>query len=199
MVYTQLNVKTDLFKTIQFSIRTQLSSIWPIDLTLSGAITPGQSGPGSDGNKGVPRISQSSSLTGASPSEFLVSYPGHSLVGVLLHWRGTISVFCSLSSSQLLLAPPWRENLRTWWYVYSLSQTDLFIPSSGLFSSMEWNYLRTIVLIDLEFNRCPSNWPRAVFSMFKGLDLNAAVHVKNRYYRSIRRKLDLLDHECLFL
>ena len=29
------------------------SSIWPMDRTLSGAITPGQSGPGSIGNEGV--------------------------------------------------------------------------------------------------------------------------------------------------
>ena len=29
------------------------SSIWPIDRTLSGVTTPGQSGPGSDGNEGV--------------------------------------------------------------------------------------------------------------------------------------------------
>ena len=28
-------------------------SIWPIDGTLSGATPPGQSGPGSNGNKGV--------------------------------------------------------------------------------------------------------------------------------------------------
>ena len=55
------------------------SSIWPIDRTLSGAITPGQSGPGSDGNKGVLRISQSTGVTGASPSDCLVTYPGHSL------------------------------------------------------------------------------------------------------------------------
>ena len=48
-VYTQLNVTTVLFQTIQFSISAQLSSIWPIDRTLSGATTPGQSRPGSDG------------------------------------------------------------------------------------------------------------------------------------------------------
>ena len=39
-----------------FSISTQFSSIWPIDRTLSGATTPGQSGPGSDGNEGVLHI-----------------------------------------------------------------------------------------------------------------------------------------------
>ena len=42
---------------------------------------PGQSGPGSDGNEGVLRIPQSSSTAGTSPSDCLVSYPGHFLVG----------------------------------------------------------------------------------------------------------------------
>ena len=60
----------------------QFTSIWPIDRTLSGAITPGQSGPGIDGNEGVLRIPQSTSITGASPSDCLVSYLGHSLGGV---------------------------------------------------------------------------------------------------------------------
>ena len=41
--------------------------------------TPGQSGHGSNGNKRVLHIPQSSSITGASPSDCLVSYPGHSL------------------------------------------------------------------------------------------------------------------------
>ena len=42
---------------------------------------PGQSGPGSNGNEGVLHISQSPSITGTSPSDFLVSYPGLSLEG----------------------------------------------------------------------------------------------------------------------
>ena len=53
----------------------QCSSIWPIDGTLSGATSPGQSGPGSDGNEGVFCILQHSSITGTSPSHCLVSYP----------------------------------------------------------------------------------------------------------------------------
>ena len=91
-MYTQLNVKTVLFQTIQFSISTvsmsktvlfqtiqlskstKFSSIWPIDRTLSGATTPDQSGPGSDCNEGVLNIPQSSSITGTSPSDCLVSY-----------------------------------------------------------------------------------------------------------------------------
>ena len=73
-------------------------SIWPIDRTLSGATTPGQSGPGSDGNEGVLSIPQSSSITEALPSDCLVSYPGHYLgAGVLPLCRDAIGVFCSTS------------------------------------------------------------------------------------------------------
>ena len=43
---------------------------------------PGQSVPGSNGNKGVLRIPQSSYFTGTSPSDCLESYPGYSLVCV---------------------------------------------------------------------------------------------------------------------
>ena len=46
-------------------------------MALSGATTPGQNRPGSIGNEGVFRIPQSSSITGTSPSDCLVSYPGH--------------------------------------------------------------------------------------------------------------------------
>ena len=78
-----LNVKTVLFKRIQFSISTQFSSIWPMDRTLSDATTPGQSEPGSDNNDGVLHIPQSSSIIGASTSDCFVSYQGHLLVGGL--------------------------------------------------------------------------------------------------------------------
>ena len=70
-----LNVKTVLFEAIQFS------SMLPMDSTLSGPTTTGQSELGSDGNEGILNISQSSSITGASPSDCLGSYPGPSLVG----------------------------------------------------------------------------------------------------------------------
>ena len=78
-VYTLLNVKT--VQEIQFSISTLFSSIWPIDRTLSGATTLGQSGPGSDGNEEVLCISQCSSITGSSPSDCQLSYPGHLFEG----------------------------------------------------------------------------------------------------------------------
>ena len=66
-----------LFQTIQFTIRTHFISFWLIDRTHSVATTPGQSGPGSDGCEGVLRIHQSLCITGNSPSDCLVSYPGH--------------------------------------------------------------------------------------------------------------------------
>ena len=57
----------------------RFSYIWPIDMTLSYATTPDQSGPGSDSNEGVICIPQRSSFIGASPSVCLVSYVGRSL------------------------------------------------------------------------------------------------------------------------
>ena len=68
-------------------------------MTLSSATTPGQCGPGSDGNEGVLRIPQNSSITVPSPSDCLVSYPGFSWMGVLPLCRGVVSIF--YSSSQL--------------------------------------------------------------------------------------------------
>ena len=47
--------------------------------TLSSPITTNHSGPGSDRSEGVPRIPQSSNLTGASPSDCLMSDRGHPL------------------------------------------------------------------------------------------------------------------------
>ena len=99
--YIQLNVKkTILFLTLQFSISHFLhsvkmcnSSIWSINRALSVATTADQSGPGIDGNKGALRISQSSYITKASPFDWLMSYPGHSLVRVSPLCRDTVSVF----------------------------------------------------------------------------------------------------------
>ena len=103
-VCTQLNFKAVLFQTIQFSVNTvSMSKTVPfqiiqfsihevpfqtiqfsiIDRTLPGATTPGQGGPGINGNEGVLHIPQSSSITGTSPLNYLVSYLGHSSGGGL--------------------------------------------------------------------------------------------------------------------
>ena len=52
-----------------------------MDKAQAGATILGQSVPGSNGNEGVLRIPQSSSITRTSPSDCLVTYPGHSLGG----------------------------------------------------------------------------------------------------------------------
>ena len=76
------------------------SSIWSKDRSLSGATTMGQGGSGSDGNEGVLHIPQSSGITGASPSDVLMPYLGHSLGRVLPLCRDSVSVsdnvFCQL-------------------------------------------------------------------------------------------------------
>ena len=77
------------------------SSIWPIDRILSDVTTPALSGPGSDDNGAVRCILQSSGITGASTSDYLMSYSEHSLAtaaagGILLLCRDAV-VFYSLS------------------------------------------------------------------------------------------------------
>ena len=109
-VYTQWNDQTVLFQAIHFSISHLFAQslnvkqlFRPIDWTLSGATAPSQSEPGSNNNEGVLHIPQSSSITGASPSGSLVSYPGHSLVGVLPVYRDAVGVFYNPQSTGLLL------------------------------------------------------------------------------------------------
>ena len=72
-IHSQLNVKAVQFQTIRFSISLQFNSILPIDRILSGATTPGQSVPGSNGNEGILHILQSSSIIGTSPPDCFVS------------------------------------------------------------------------------------------------------------------------------
>ena len=61
----------------------RFNSVYPIDRALSGATTPGQSGPGSNGNEGVLRIPKAPALLG----------PHHE--GVLPLCRCVLSVFYS--------------------------------------------------------------------------------------------------------
>ena len=102
----QINIKTVLFQTIHFNISTQFSSIWLIDRTLSGATTPGQCEPGSDGNKGVLRIPQISSNTGTLPSDCILSYQDTS-------WGGgftSLQICCRCIQQP----QPTRENFIQW-------------------------------------------------------------------------------------
>ena len=62
-----------LFVCTQFIYQTVL---------FDSLIGPGQSGTENDGNEGKLNILQSSNITGASPSDCLMSYPGHWLRGL---------------------------------------------------------------------------------------------------------------------
>ena len=55
------------------------TSVWPRDWTLSSATILGYCGPGNNDNKEVLYIPQHSNITGASPSDCFMSYPGHLL------------------------------------------------------------------------------------------------------------------------
>ena len=96
-IYTQLNVKTVLFLTIQFNISIQFSSISPTDRTQLGATTPGQSGSGSDTIEGVRRIPQSSMNNRSLTSKLFCVISRTLIGGVLPLCRDAIGVFCSLS------------------------------------------------------------------------------------------------------
>ena len=73
-----------------------------MDRNLSGATTPGQVGHGSIGNEGILSILQSSCITGASPSDCLVSYPGRSFGWGLPLCRDAVGVFCIPSKLAIL-------------------------------------------------------------------------------------------------
>ena len=100
------------------------SFVWPIDRTLSGATTLCQGGPESYGYEWVLRIPQSSSITGPSSSDFLMSYPGYLLVcvgGVLLLCRDAVCLFYSPSRLVLRVINVFSYLLWSLWY-FNLSR-----------------------------------------------------------------------------
>ena len=96
-VYTQLNVKIVIFQTIHFNISILFSSIWPTDKILSGATTPGQSRPRSNGNKEgtqhSPMLQHYWILTVRLFFVIIRTLNG----GCLTFCRDAVSVFCSPS------------------------------------------------------------------------------------------------------
>ena len=70
-----------LFLTIQFSIRHLFAHSLNVKhfYLIHSCYHSSQSGPRSNGNERVHHIPQSSSITGASPLDYLLSYPGHLL------------------------------------------------------------------------------------------------------------------------
>ena len=79
-----------------WSIFDNIAMIWPIDRVLSGTPPPGQSA--TNGNERILCIPQSSSITGASLSDCLWSYPRHLYgKGFLPLCRDAVGVFYGLS------------------------------------------------------------------------------------------------------
>ena len=91
-ISTPSNCQKLLFQTIQFSINILFTSIQSIDRTLSGATIPGQSQPGRDDNKGILCIPQIPRITGASPSDCLLSY-ARNFLGEFYHYAQKQSVY----------------------------------------------------------------------------------------------------------
>ena len=104
-----------------------LSSIWPLERTLSGTTTPGQSGPENDLNEGLLHISQSSSITGTSP--LIVSCYIQNT-----HCREAVGVFYSPSQ----LGNPQTGNLQSRQISKSMS-TDFFLI---YFWNKLWNQIK---------------------------------------------------------
>ena len=100
-----------------------------LDRDLSGATTPGQSRPGSNGNEGVLRIPQGPSVTRTSSSDCLVSYPGLSFWGSLIPQQ---------RCSQCILQPqPTGQELI--WTVSILSRISNFLSLLFSFLVLGWN------------------------------------------------------------
>ena len=109
------------------------SSIWLIDRTQSGATILGQNGPRSDGNKRLLYIHQSCGIAGASPSDCLISYQGHSLV----------EGFAPLRRYSQCILQPRPTGLTKWWFRYLHSAPYFIIIMSHCQHSSPWHTLAT--------------------------------------------------------
>ena len=131
------------------------SSIWPIDMTLSGATTSSQSGPESDGNKWVRCISQSSSVTGASPSDCLVSYLGLSLgesylsIGMQLVYSAALTDWASNTSELTNCYNSFKKEI-----TYQLFTYKLYLYPCQSVQTNDWLLIVTVVLQYLKPFNC---------------------------------------------
>ena len=141
----------------------QFYSICPIDRNLSGATNPGQCGPEKNGSKWVHCISQSSSFTGASPSDCLVSYPWHTQGWGLQRCNQSIQQPQLTGITSYLLAPIWIDihDIQVIW----LSTEESFI----------WILLDTL----LQNQRIGNHW---IFSVWCYINLWRWFNIKSCLY-----------------
>ena len=102
------------------------SFIWSIDRTQSGATTPGQSGPGRDGNKEVHHIPQSSSITEALPNRLFSVISWTFIVGVLPLYRDSVSVFCCPCWLKLEPLPHYKTHQEGFYQTLKLNRFIVF-------------------------------------------------------------------------
>ena len=112
----------------------QFNSIWPIDRTLSGATTPAKSGPGSNGNEGVLRIPQSSSISGTSPSDCFVSYSEQL-------WRGRAYPSAEVQSVYSTAPANWIKD--SWWAIVRF----YYWCSRFLYGTQNYSHKRLIMVL----------------------------------------------------
>ena len=84
-----------LFQTIQFSISVQCSFILSLDMSLSGATTPGKGGPENEGNEGVLVFSKASVLLEPQYQIVLRHIQDTNWLGVLPIYREAVGIFKS--------------------------------------------------------------------------------------------------------
>ena len=109
------------FKQLSLTLGHSLFLLDPEIGPYQGFTTPGQSGPWSNGNEGVLRIPQRSSVTEASPSDYLVLYPGISLgesyhsaakLSVYSQFTGQVYIWCICKINDALLSIHTHELIR---------------------------------------------------------------------------------------
>ena len=157
--------------------------------TVSGVTTSGQSGPESDGNKEVLLIPESFGITGASPSECLASYLGHSLQKSYPSAWDAVDVFCSPSRLGHIS------------YFRNANITAYIVKMFRTFNNHSWGTLSKAILGFLYLNRQISIFPLGIESKaFVKLTNNI---VAGRFFARapsrILRIVKICDVEDLFL
>ena len=108
------------------------SSIWPYQ------VLPLQArGPGNDGNKEVLCIPQSSSITGASPSDCLMSYLGLLFGRVLVFCRDAVGIFYS--------------SIQLGQYIYICMCVCVYVYIYIMWVKMDMVILISIFILNLKF------------------------------------------------
>ena len=140
------------------------SYIWLIDRTLSGVTNLGLGRTGSNGNEGV-HILLASSIA-ASPSDGLVSYPGHSLVGedyssgemLLMYSTAPADWACEFGSNgnEVVLYIPQSSKIAA-----SLSDGLVLYPGYLFGESYPSAKMQSV------YSSAPANWAQIIFKTIK--------------------------------